>query len=285
MLPRLAETDVDTIRIMVKTRITPGRARSFLSSLWQTRALAAIALLVLLGAVVSDALEGSFWTRHALLTSLVGSVIVVLLSVAVINEILERRRQRRWSVLAQYVMFELVRNARMIWSGVLDLAGLAVVDERRRESVEESRRAARDTPRLTEAVRAIVEDDSRYASLRSEIAFFAEHSDLVLSRWASIMLSSDIYAGVIDQHVELGGDVAWIAGLFDANYPPADASRRKRARSSPAVEIESELSSGWLADRIVVISQLAEQLDRTTLELALRIVPVEWWEERLGTSK
>ena len=181
-------------------------------------------------------------------------------------------------------MFELVRNARMIWSGVLDLAGLTVVDGRHRESVEESRRAARDTSRLTEAVRAIVDDESRYASLRSEIAFFAESSDQVLSRWASIMLTSDVYAGVIDRHVELGGDVAWIAGLFDASYPPADASRRKRARSSPAVEIESELSGEWLADRIVVISQLAEELDRTTLELALRIVPVQWWEERLGTS-
>jgi hypothetical protein len=269
---------------MANAPTAAGGTRSFARSSWQTRVLAALALLVLLGAVVSDALEGSFWTRHALLTSLVGSVIVVLLSVAVINEVLERRRRRRWSVLAQYVMFELVRNARMIWSGVLDLAGLTVVHGRRRETVEESRRAVLDTPRLTKAVRAVVDDDTRYASLRSEFAFLAENSDQVLSRWANIMVTSDVYAGVIDQHVELGGDVAWIAGLFDANYPPADASRRKRARSSPAVEIESELSGEWLADRIVVISQLAEQLDRTTLELALRIVPVEWWEERLGTS-
>jgi hypothetical protein len=78
--------------------------------------------------------------------------------------------------------------------------------------------------------------------------------------------------------------VAWIAGVFDATYPPGDRRRRTRARNSPAVEIESELSSEWLADRIVVITQLAEELDRTTLELALRLVPVEWWEERLGTS-
>jgi hypothetical protein len=262
----------------------PRRPRSFDSSLWQTRALAALALLVLFGAVVSDALEGSFWTRHALLTSLVGSVIVVMLSVAVVNEVVERRRRRRWSVLAQYVMFELVRNARMIWSGVLELAGVTVLDGRRRESVDASRRAARDSARLTEAVRAIVDDESRYESLRSEIAFLAANCDHVLSRWASIMVTSDIYAGVIDQHVELGGDIAWIAGLFDASYPPADAARRKRARSSPAVEIESELSGEWLADRIVVIAQLAEELDRTTLELALRIVPVQWWEDRLGTS-
>jgi hypothetical protein len=269
---------------MATTSSLPRRARSFDSSLWQTRALAGLALLVLAGAVVSDALEGTFWVRHALLTSVVGSVIVVMLSVAVINEVVERRRRRRWSVLAQYVMFELVRSARMIWSGVLDLAGLKVVDGRRRESVEESRRIVRDTPRLIEAVRAIIDDDRRFESLRSETAFLAANSDDVLSRWASIMLTSDVYAGVIDRHVELGGDVAWIAGLFDASYPPPDASRQKRARSSPAIEIESELSGAWLAERIVVISQLAEELDRSTLELALRIVPVQWWEERLGTN-
>ncbi len=100
----------------------------------------------------------------------------------------------------------------------------------------------------------------------------------------AVMLGSEVYAEVIDCHVELGGDVAWIAGLFHSSHPPADARRQKRARSSPAVEIESELGGDWLADRIVVITQLAEELDRNTLELALRIVPVQWWEERLGTS-
>jgi len=262
----------------------PPRSSSIDSFLWQARALALVALLVLVGAVVSDVIADSFWMRHALLASLVGSVIVVMLSVAVVNEVVERRRRRRWSILAQYVMFELVRNARMIWSGVLELANLRTVEGSHQESVEKGRGIVGDTPRLTAAVREIVDDDGRYASLRSEVAFLAENADQVLSRWASVMLSSDVYAAVIDRHVELGGDVAWIAGLFDANYPPADVRRQKRARSSPAIEIENELGSDWLADRIVVIAQLAEELDRSTLELALRIVPVQWWEERLGTS-
>ena len=50
------------------------------------------------------------------------------------------------------------------------------------------------------------------------------------------------------------------------------------------MEIESEPGDEWLADRIVVITQLAEEIDRYTLELALRIVPVQWWEERLGNK-
>jgi hypothetical protein len=36
--------------------------------------------------------------------------------------------------------------------------------------------------------------------------------------------------------------------------------------------------------RLVAITQLAEQLDRGTLDLAVKIVPVAWWEARLGTT-
>jgi hypothetical protein len=262
----------------------PRRSRSVEALLWRPLALAILALAVLVGAVVSDVLDGSFWVRHALLASLVGSVVVVMLTVAVVNEILERRRRRRWSVLAQYVMFELVRNARMIWSGILELAGLLVTAGGQRESVESSRQAVRHTPLLTAAVREMINDEDRYDGLRSEVAFLADHADETLGRWAAVMLGSEVYAEVIDRHVELGGDVAWIAGLFDSTHPPADARRQKRARSSPAVEIENKTGDEWLADRIVVITQLAEELDRDTLELALRIVPVQWWEQRLGTS-
>src|SRR5437868_14510229 len=102
----------------------PRRARSVDSHLRQTRVAAILALMAFAAGVISDVTAASFWTRHALLASLAASVIVVMLSVAVVNEVVERRKRRRWSILAQYVMFELVRNARLIWSGILDEAGL-----------------------------------------------------------------------------------------------------------------------------------------------------------------
>ena len=97
------------------------------------------------------------------------------------------------------------------------------------------------------------------------------------------MLNVEEYAEVLDRHVELVGNIAWIAGLLDSSDPPDDARRRRRARSSPAIQIQSEVSGEWLADRVVVMTQLAEALDRGTLEVALRVVPVQWWEARLGT--
>ena len=51
------------------------------------------------------------------------------------------------------------------------------------------------------------------------------------------------------------------------------------------MQVEGQLSGEELVNRIVVITQLAEELDRTTLELALRIVPLAWWEARLGADR
>ena len=262
----------------------PRRDRSVQSYLRQTRVLAALAVLACAAAVVSDDKNASFWARHSLLAGLVASVIVVMLTVAVVNEVLERRSRERWSVLAQYVMFELVRNARMIWSGILEVADLLPSEPDHQAWVTAGAEVVRDTPRLSASLRAIVDDSEGRGRLQGEVAFLAEHSEEVLGRWASVMLNADVYAEVIDRHVELGGEVAWIAGLLDTSRPPAEHRRQKRARSNPAVQIEAEPSGDWLADRIVVITQLAERLDQGTFDLALRIVPVRWWQERLGTD-
>jgi hypothetical protein len=262
----------------------PRRAQSVRSYLRQTRLLAILAVIALAAGIASDATEQNFWVRHALLAGLVASVIVVMLSVAVVNEVLERRRRQRWSVLAQYVMIELVRNARMIWMGVLDETDLPSPSGNQQEDVDASAEIVRDTPRLATAVRATLEDDVRRSRLHSEISFLAQQSDEVLGRWAGVMLNAEVYAEIIDRHVELAGDIAWIGSLLDTSHPPGEARRERRARSNPATQIQPELDSGWLADRIVVIAQLAESLDRGTLELALRIVPVEWWEARLATA-
>lgn len=68
----------------------PRRSRSVSSYLRQTRLLAILALAAFVGGAVSDAINEAFWERHALLAGLVSSAVVVMLSVAVINEVLER---------------------------------------------------------------------------------------------------------------------------------------------------------------------------------------------------
>ena len=82
-----------------------------------------------------------------------------MLSVAVVNEALEIRGRRRWSVLAQYVMLELVRDARMVWTAVVELAGLMPADASPSAAIDAAALVVRDTPRMTKAVHGLLADD------------------------------------------------------------------------------------------------------------------------------
>jgi hypothetical protein len=267
----------------------PRRSASVDAYLRGTRALAAIALIALVGGVLSDALEGRFWADHALLAGLVASVIVVMLTVALVNEGLERRSRQRWSVLAQYVMLQLVRDARLVWTGVAELAGLMPSDPYATErnpvtpatSIDAGSSAVRDTQRLTAALRELMADADRRQRLHDEVTICLEHNDVVLGRWAAVMLNADVYAEVIDRHVELAGDLAWASSLLGLELGEDDGHTRK-GRSHPAALIEGPLDDEQLVQRLAAITQLAEQLDRGTLSVALRIVPIEWWRGQLG---
>jgi hypothetical protein len=265
----------------------PGPRRSAPAGSYrrETLAVAAVALLALVAGVASDPFAGQFWDRHALLAGLASSAIVVLLSAALVSEALERRRRRRWRVLAQYVMLELVRNARLVWTVVTELAGLMPADAHTTASLEAAARAVRDTPGLAEAVRALVADRDQRQQLHEKITRFAQHGDDLLGRWAAVMLNADAYADVIDRHVELTADVAGLGSLLDYYEPADDDSRRRRtSQSNAAIPIQGEYDDDWLAARVVAITQLAAELDRQTLQQALRIVPVQWWAARLGDA-
>ncbi len=269
---------------MARHTAGPRRSASVDSYLRETRALAAVALLALAAGVVSDLTDERLWSHNALLADLVSSAIVVALSVAVVNELLERRQRRRWSVLAQHVMFELVRGARLIWTGVAELAGLAPEDASVSELLDEGAAAVRDTARMRDAARALIADPARRRRLREEIADTAARNDEVLGRWAPVMLNTDAYAEIIDRHVELASEVGRLGSLLDYSEHRGEQRRWRRSRSSPAVQIGGDVDDDRLAQLVVAIAQLAERLDRGTLQLALRIVPVEWWEARLGTT-
>jgi len=261
----------------------PRRSESVESYLRQTRAAAAVALLALAAAIASERFAEDFWVRHPLLAGLAASVIVVMLSVAIVNEALEIRRRRRWRVLAQYVMLELVRDARMIWTAVVELAGL-MPEDASPAAIDAAAGVVRDTPRLTAAVHGLVTDADRRRALRDHVVRLVMHNDEVLGRWAAVMLNADAYAEVVDRHVELAGGLAWLGSLLEHSDPSEDRLRRHMARSNAAVRVTGGMDDDRLAQRLVAITQLAEQLDRGTLDLALKIVPVAWWEARLGTS-
>lgn len=130
--------------------------------------------------------------------------------------------------------------------------------------------------RHTECLRAAVKDrvgePERRRRIQDTIAALAEHSDEVLGRWADVMLNADGYADVIDRHVELASGIAWVEAALDKVDPPDDARRWHRSRANPAIQLTAN-DEYMILERLVTVTQLAERLDRRTLDLAERLVP------------
>jgi len=265
----------------------PKRTESPDEFLRQTRIGAAFALALLGGAVTSDLLDGAFWAGHAMITGLVASLLIIAISAAVLNELVERRARRRWSVLAQYVLLDLVRTARVTWAALLELA----VDETDApgdvDRLARGRALVGDVEALRESITQLLAEPRRRGILQRAIATAATHSDEVLGRWAGVMLSATAYTEVIDRHVELYSRVAWVDGLLGYHEPLDDDPRRRwLSAASPAVEVQQTFDDEVLCSMVVSIIVLAESLDRTTLTLAMRLVPLDWWTMRMrdGTT-
>jgi hypothetical protein len=247
-----------------------------------TRIIGGISVLVLCGAVAWDLVNDEFWSRHALFTGLVASSIVVALTVAVLNELLERRQRERWSVLAQYALFDLVRTARLVWTSLLELAGLVPYEELVDGALAAATEAVFDTPRFTAAIDRMLASADGREQLHRLIAELHGHGQEVLGRWADVMVNSGLYAEIVDRHVELYSRLYWWGSVLDESEPLEEhLSRPRLSRLSPATQTSGPVEDEWLRDNLVAIAQLAESLDRVSFELAMRIVPIEWWTEQL----
>jgi hypothetical protein len=260
----------------------PRRTESFRTRVRATRIAGGLSLLVLSGAIAWDLANDGFWSRHSLFTSVVGSSIVVAVTAAVLNELFERRQRERWSVLAQYALFQFVSMARLVWSGLLELAGLVPDGDLGGEALAGGSQAVRDTPRLATAMDEVLASADRRDQLHRLIARLLSHSQEVIGRWSDVMVNSGTYAEVIDRHVELYSRLYWWGSVLDESDPLEEhLSRPTLSRVSPATQVLGPVDDAWLRENLVAIAQLAESLDRSSSELAFRIVPGDWWVTQL----
>lgn len=243
----------------------------------------AAGLALILAAAGSDFVVGSLWERHAMLTSLVSSLIVVAVTVAVVNQVIDGRDRRRWDLLAQTVLFALIQSARATWTGMLEVLRVADVHSGSVESLLEARAIALDVTRVALAADALIADAARRAQLQRLTTALSDHASEVIAKWAPVMVSAKPYAQVLDRHVELAARLAWLSDVLAYNEPPEGQSPRERTltRSSVASEHAERLSSdAWLHDQILAVIALATALDYEAREDAYAIVPLSWWAQR-----
>src|SRR5438132_707606 len=142
--------------------------------------------------------------------------------------------------------------------------------------------AVLDTPRLAAAIDEMLASADRREQLHRLIARLRAHGQDVLGRWADVMVNSGTYAEIVDRHVELYSRLYWWGSVLDESDPLEEHLNRPRlSRLSPATQASGLVEDEWLRDNLVAIAQLAESLDRSSFELAMRIVPPEWWAAQL----
>jgi hypothetical protein len=270
-------------REMARRTVGPRRSDALRTYVRSTRIIGGISVLVLLGAIVWDLANDRFWAHHTLFTGLVANLIVVALTVAVLNEVIERRQRERWSVLAQYALFDLVRMARLVWTSLLELTGLVPDEELEDGLLAAGGEAVLDTPRFAGSIDEMLVSAERREQLHRLIARLHAHAQEVLARWADVMVNSGIYAEIVDRHVELYSRLYWWGSVLDESDPLEEhRSRPRLSRVSPATQASiGPVEDEWLRDNLVAIAQLAESLDRVSFELAMRIVPIDWWTAQL----
>jgi hypothetical protein len=254
---------------------------------WRLRIAAAVGVLVLAVLVASD-FQTSFWDHHALTSSILSSMVVVLITVVVINEALERRNSARWRVFAQNALLELAAVTRFTWVGLGEL--LEVGDDtagRRTVEVRNFICSAAGTDRVTALVDKHLPDSAWRHRLARLVERLLDDSREALAAWGPVMLNAKPYTALIERHVELYGRIQLLRYMIDDPEDaeldeledPAARARRLSATRRAVVEGQSAVDlDHTMRINLIVIIRRAAELEIDTRTLARVLVPLEWWK-------
>jgi hypothetical protein len=232
-------------------------------------ALIAVALVMVL--VSSDFYASRFWLDHPATTATLASLGVVLVSVTVIETILNRRSERRWRLLAQYALLELAEGARDAWAVLLHIVDADANDEfadpSRVTSVLDSSERA---PVFRHKLEELLKNPTTRQDLQESLSRTLDRSRQLLGRWGAVLTGSSSFSELFDRHVEMIGR---IHGLW---YFLAHGTRRGSRFRAPG----GAHSDDWFIDNLLSMTRIAIRLEDETWATALRVVPPDWWDMR-----
>jgi hypothetical protein len=253
---------------------------------WRTRRglerwiATSLVILVVLGVAGSDVLFASFWLGHPMLTAVVSALVVVVLSVTVIDAVLHRRSERRWRILAQAALIDLAEGANATWTHLAAGLGIDGGLDVLPTMVMESLVSNATGPAVRAGIERALASHAQRQAFEHEVSDLAAAGREIVGRWAIVMTSSETYAEVFDQHVELHGRVRGLQFFLEHGYrqsdPRGQRGRPRREYGAPGGEEHDE----WFVDNLVTTMNIAAFLENETWELALRLVPEDWWDRR-----
>jgi hypothetical protein len=203
--------------------------------------------------------------------AVLASLTVVLVSVTVIEVVLNRRSERRWRLLAQYALLELAEAARGAW-GVL----VGVIDEGNGDDAADPSHVIQvldspmQAPILMRKIDAILTDPLRRDELKKSLEQSLGTSRGLISRWGAVMTGSTSFSELFDRHVEMIGRVH---GLW---YFLAYGRRRGSRFRTPGGSHRDD----WFVDNLLSMTRIAIRLEDETWAIALRVVSPDWWDAR-----
>jgi hypothetical protein len=234
-------------------------------------ALGAVASTAVL--VSSDFYARQFWLGHPVTTALLAALTVVLVSVTVIEVVLDRRSERRWRLLAQYALLELAEAARGAWGvllGVIDEGNSGSDDTADPSQVIQVLDSPARAPVLKRKIDTILTDSVRRDELQESLEQTLAISRELISRWGAVLTGSTSFSELFDRHVEMIGR---IHGLW---YFLAYGRRRGSRFRSPGGMHRDD----WFVDNLLSMTRIAIRLEDETWAIALRVVPPDWWDTR-----
>ena len=209
-----------------------------------------------------------------MLTAVLSALAVVLLSVAVIEVVLDRRAERRWRLLAQYALVELAEAAHTVWVRLANEFNIIGAENLSTEDVQQVLNSPDQAPAVRRDLASTLADTRRRDGLRRLLEEFSQEGRQHFTGWAAVMTGSRSYADIFDKHVELYSLIHALhhylayGSHVGQQFLPTDLALREDV---------------LYPDLLLNVFNHAASLESETWALAFRLTPAEWWLRRVGS--
>ncbi|HKH14298.1 MAG TPA: hypothetical protein VKA47_06550 [Solirubrobacterales bacterium] len=230
-----------------------------------TRVGAVLSLLALGAVALSDFLLTGFWDRNAMVTSVVADVLVLIVGVAVVNELLSARSRREWRLLSDYGLVELGETSRRIWVTLSEHVGVGKRESLTLDEMRSLVRSSQGEESTRKLALTVAGDGARRKSLHGIVAELAEEARARLGRWAPVLVETP-YPHAVTRFVRLQARLTRLETVL----------REDALNWRPSYEGSGDAE--WIATRVANVIQLGSRLD---VELLSTVEHPDRWGQHI----